>query len=75
MLMFMLVLGSVYSLMFGNIGIIYRQRAQLLPYLIMFIMVGFEASRAKRLEHSASDEQMESLAQVARTFSGLESAR
>lgn len=49
MLLFMLMLGLVYSMMFGNIGIIYRQRTQLLPYLMMIIFVGLEAKRARRL--------------------------
>jgi hypothetical protein len=37
MLLFMVLLGSVYSMTCGNIGIIYRQRAQFLPY---FFMIG-----------------------------------
>ena len=49
MLLFMLSLGSVYSLMFGNIGIIYRQGGPLMPYLFMIIMVGFEATRRQRI--------------------------
>jgi hypothetical protein len=73
MLMFMIVLGSVYSLMFGNIGIIYRQRAQLLPYLFMFIMVGLEASKAKRLHVSPPEEHVQSITPLARVSSALES--
>jgi len=72
MLLFMIVLGSVYSLMFGNIGIIYRQRAQLLPYLLMIIMVGFEATRAKRLGLPAAAEHVESITPLARASSALE---
>jgi hypothetical protein len=66
MLLFMLILGSVYSMMFGNIGIIYRQRAQLLPYLFMIIMVGFDASRARRLHISPTEEHFESVTSLAR---------
>jgi hypothetical protein len=35
-------LGLLYSTMFGNVGLIYRQRAQLLPWLLMFAFVGLE---------------------------------
>ncbi len=72
MLLFMILLGSVYSLMFGNIGIIYRQRAQLLPYLLMIIMVGFEARRATRLNLSAAAEHVESITPLARASTALE---
>ncbi len=34
--LFMLLLGGVYSMTCGNIGIIYRQRAQFLPYFLIF---------------------------------------
>lgn len=72
MLLFVIVLGSVYSLMFGNIGIIYRQRAQLLPYLLMIIMVGFEASRARRLRLLTVGEDLESITPLARATSAME---
>jgi hypothetical protein len=35
-------LGFLYSLLFGNIGLAVRQRAQLLPLLLIFAMVGLE---------------------------------
>jgi 4-amino-4-deoxy-L-arabinose transferase-like glycosyltransferase len=72
MLFFMILLASIYSLMFGNIGIIYRQRAQLMPYLFMIIMVGFEASRARRLQVSQSEAHFDSIMPLARTSSALE---
>jgi 4-amino-4-deoxy-L-arabinose transferase-like glycosyltransferase len=72
MLLFMIALGSVYSLMFGNIGIVYRQRAQLLPYLFMLSMVGFEASRARRHRISSDDQNLASLAPLARISSAME---
>jgi hypothetical protein len=42
MLFFILGLGLVYSMMFGNIGLIYRQRAQLLPWLLIIAVAGLE---------------------------------
>jgi hypothetical protein len=41
-LLFLVSLGVFYSLTFGNIGLVYRQRAQLLPWLLMFAAVGLE---------------------------------
>lgn len=42
LLIFILGLGLLYSLLFGNVGLIVRQRAQLLPWLLIFVMVGWE---------------------------------
>jgi hypothetical protein len=44
-LLFVLSLGLIYSLTFGNIGVVYRQRAQLLPSLLIFAAVGRELRR------------------------------
>lgn len=41
--------GLLYSMMFGNVGLIFRQRAQLLPWLLIFAAVGLEL-RAQRRE-------------------------
>jgi hypothetical protein len=41
-LFFVVGLGLLYSLMFSNVGLIYRQRAQLLPYLLIFGAVGLQ---------------------------------
>ena len=49
LLFFTIGLGLLYSVMFGNIGLIYRQRAQLLPYLLVFAAVGLEQRTIKRL--------------------------
>jgi 4-amino-4-deoxy-L-arabinose transferase-like glycosyltransferase len=35
-------LGFLYSVTFGNVGLAYRQRAQLLPWLVIIAMVGLE---------------------------------
>lgn len=37
---FLVMLGGLYSLMFGNVGIAYRQRAQLFPILIALAAAG-----------------------------------
>lgn len=42
LLIFIAGLGLLYSLMFGNVGLVVRQRAQLLPWLLIFAMVGLE---------------------------------
>jgi hypothetical protein len=41
-MVFVLGLGLVYSMTFGNVGLVFRQRAQLLPWLFMFVAVGLE---------------------------------
>jgi len=42
LLLFLTGLGLLYSLMSGNVGLVYRQRAQLLPWLLIFAAVGLE---------------------------------
>lgn len=42
LLIFIGGLGLLYSLLFANVGLIVRQRAQLLPWLLIFAMVGLE---------------------------------
>jgi hypothetical protein len=49
LLVFMLGLGLLYSMTFGNIGVVFRQRAQLLPWLFIFAGVGLEL-RERRIE-------------------------
>jgi 4-amino-4-deoxy-L-arabinose transferase-like glycosyltransferase len=49
MLFFTLGLGLLYSMMFGNVGLIFRQRAQLLPWLLIFAMVGLEQRAIRKL--------------------------
>jgi hypothetical protein len=41
-------LGMLYSVTFGNIGLVYRQRAQLLLSLLIFAMVGFYQHALRR---------------------------
>jgi hypothetical protein len=49
MLFFIAGLGLLYSMMFGNVGLIFRQRAQLLPYLLIIAVVGLEQRALQRL--------------------------
>ncbi len=49
LLLFVCGLGLLYSLLFGNVGLAYRQRTQLLPWLLIFAMVGLEQRRAALL--------------------------
>lgn len=39
-LLFLFCFGFLYSAMFGNVGLAYRQRAQLLPWLLVFAAAG-----------------------------------
>ena len=49
MLFFVLGLGMLYSMMFGNVGLIFRQRAQLLPWLLIISVVGLERRALRKL--------------------------
>ena len=49
LLIFTLSLGFLYSITFGNIGLVYRQRAQILPWLIIFAIVGLEFQMVKKI--------------------------
>lgn len=46
---FILGFGLLYSMMFGNVGLVFRQRAQLLPWLLILTAVGMEYRRLVRL--------------------------
>ena len=52
------VLGACYSLMLGNIGLAYRQRAQFLPFLLVIAVVGLAERfrRGKASELSVGDQ-------------------
>lgn len=49
MLIVLLGFGLLYSLTFGNVGLVYRQRAQLMPWLLTFAAVGLERRRLGKL--------------------------
>ena len=49
MLFFIVGLGLLYSMMFGNVGLIFRQRAQLLPWLLIIAVVGLERRALRKL--------------------------
>jgi len=48
LLFFVVGLGLLYSVTFGNVGLAYRQRAQLLPWLVIVAMVGLERRVLRR---------------------------
>ena len=48
LLFFALGMALLYSVLFSNVGLVYRQRAQLLPWLLIFAMVGLEQRRLLR---------------------------
>ncbi|HUK91483.1 MAG TPA: glycosyltransferase family 39 protein [Blastocatellia bacterium] len=54
LLFFLFGLGLLYSMMFGNVGLAYRQRAQLMPWLLIFAMVGLEQRALKRARRKES---------------------
>ena len=48
LLFFVVGLGLLYSVTFGNVGLAYRQRAQLLPWLVIIAMVGLEQRELRK---------------------------
>lgn len=42
-------MGFLYSVMFGNVGLVFRQRAQLLPWLLAFAIYGIELREIKKV--------------------------
>ena len=48
LLFFVVGLGLLYSVTFGNVGLAYRQRAQLLPWLVIIAMVGLEQRQLRK---------------------------
>jgi 4-amino-4-deoxy-L-arabinose transferase-like glycosyltransferase len=68
LLIFVFAIGTLYSMMFGNVGLILRQRAQILPWLFVLGSVGLEVRHAKK-EHR-DHERLELL----RRSAGLETA-
>jgi 4-amino-4-deoxy-L-arabinose transferase-like glycosyltransferase len=48
-LFFIVGMGLLYSMMFGNVGLIVRQRSQLLPWLLILAMVGLEQRAIKKI--------------------------
>lgn len=52
-LVFMVIgLGLLYSMMFSNVGLVYRQRAQLLPWLLIFGVVGRDIVSSRNQRHN-----------------------
>ncbi|MBK7598951.1 MAG: hypothetical protein IPJ07_10685 [Acidobacteria bacterium] len=49
LVLFIVGLGLLYSLMFGNVGLIFRQRAQLMPWMLVFAVVGLEQRAIKKI--------------------------
>jgi hypothetical protein len=50
MLLLLLGFGLLYSLTFGNVGLVFRQRAQLLPWLFILAAAGLEQRALRRLQ-------------------------
>jgi hypothetical protein len=56
LLVFVCLMGAVYSVTFGNVGTAYRQRAQLMPHLLVFAGLGLERRWPSRVSMSGPDE-------------------
>jgi hypothetical protein len=68
LLFFVFGLGLLYSATFRNVGLAYRQRAQLLPWLIIIAMVGLERRAQRR--RIAQVRHMSALSASRRPFRG-----
>jgi len=55
LLLFLLLLGVIYSLTFGNVGTAYRQRAQMMPYLLIFAALELEQRKLPRTLRESPD--------------------
>ena len=60
LLLFLLLLSGIYSVTFGNVGTAYRQRAQLMPYLLIFAAMRLEQWKLPRtlresLDHGSTE--------------------
>lgn len=61
LLAFVLPLILLYSLIFGNVGLAYRQRAQLMPFFLVCAAAGSEARRQKNKRTSPGLEMLRRL--------------
>lgn len=50
LLIFIILLGFLYSVTFGNVGLVFRQRAQILPLMAIFAIVGLELKQVLKLQ-------------------------
>lgn len=53
--LFVMPLILIYSLSFANIGLVYRQRAQLMPFFLLIIAGGHESLSRRRMQRSLQD--------------------
>lgn len=56
LLFFVLGLGTLYSITFSNVGLVYRYRAQLMPFLLILAIVGLEQRAVRALARHRSRE-------------------
>jgi hypothetical protein len=57
LLVMLIGFGLLYSITFNNVGLIYRQRAQLMPWLLTFAAVGLELRLKRRMAQFAARRQ------------------
>lgn len=67
---FVLPLLLFYSLIFGNVGLAYRQRAQMMPFFLLLAAAGYEKRRLKRFPNAkaAFKSQTADSAMVAKSY-------
>jgi hypothetical protein len=66
LLAFIMPLILLYSMVFGNIGLAYRQRAQLMPFLLVFAAAGYDARDRRRRTQTHGPDRAELVAQLRR---------
>jgi hypothetical protein len=64
LLIFLVGLGLLYSILFGNVGLVFRQRAQLLPFLLILGVAGLEQRAIKKILKSRGQPVAPVLVQV-----------
>lgn len=65
---YLMPLILLYSLVFGNIGLAYRQRAQLMPFLLVFAAAGYDARRRQQRAGKDLPDRDDILAQLRQTL-------
>lgn len=68
LLAYLLPLVLLYSLVFGNIGLAYRQRAQLMPFFLVFAAAGYDARARRKKTVAGQPDRDEILAQLRRVL-------
>jgi hypothetical protein len=63
----------LYSMVFGNVGLAYRQRAQLMPFLLIFAAAGYDARQRRKVASKNEPDREELLKQLRQQLRSLPS--